>query len=698
MIKRIIPAALLCLLLLLNAFPGHEASAAGKAGEYQNYVSTLMSANQALSGSMATKQFDFKVMDYWELDRVVIHLDYEATPLTKQESSSVTLSVNGTKFHSFRPVVNGHERQRLTVRVPIDLIIPGTNTLTVEGYIQTTIDDKVCISPERSNNWMQLYPSSDITAFYTTQPFEGSIREFGHRFSGLDTVSSGESAFGLPLQNNAVELESAAYALSGFSKTNSYKSGSIPFLPYDSSEFADKKFVVVIGRYEQLPEKLTRSLSTTDLSKQALLQVIESDAQTILLVTSSNAELLVKAGRLAGNPDLLDQLSSNSKIVDSSTVVDTPVTNLSKSVQLTQNGDRLTGMKHQERSYFISMPVNRSLASASQVNLDFRYAQNLDFDRSMVTVLVNNIPIGSKKLVSALAEGDTLQVSIPLNAQVSGDFSLTVAFDLELINSGCVEPDQQMPWAFITKDSSLLMQTRDHTELLFNNYPYPYLRDGSFNQIAVALPRQQDEYTLLTISNLFNLLGQYAEGNRGDIHFYEDTADFTELKKANMIAIGGYEDNKLIREVNDNLYFTYSEDGTGFKSNEKITLDTEYGQQLGTLQLINSPFTVGRSLLAVTGPGSDYTYLASKLISNEETKWKIYGDGVITDKDRNIHPYRFKKEAEQEKVDSMAQILKREDLLGFISVAVSLMLLILVSLILLIRKYRRKRGMFDETP
>src|SRR5690606_11323820 len=152
-----------------------------------------------------------------------------------------------------------------------------------------------------------------------------------------------------------------------------------------------------------------------------------------------NPELLVKAGRLMANQQLVKQLNGTVKVVDASTAVDTPTFNVSQNVMLTAAGDQSTGAMHQEKTYFISLPASRTTADASKISLDVRYAQNLDFDRSMITVLVNDTPIGSKKLTSELANGDTVTLPIPKNLDITGNFSITVAFDLELQKAACIQ-------------------------------------------------------------------------------------------------------------------------------------------------------------------------------------------------------------------------------------------------------------------
>ncbi|MCG7408252.1 cellulose biosynthesis cyclic di-GMP-binding regulatory protein BcsB [Paenibacillus sp. ACRRX] len=697
--KRWIVIGMTCLSLLFVQLGQASAAVANgiQAAGQQMYETVLSSTDTALSGVMASRQFYFQTESYWNVREVKINLDYKASPLTRGEQSSVTLVMNGTKFHSFRPAVSEAVKQRLTVTVPRELIVKGSNTLTVEGYIVTNLENQICVPVEKRDNWLQLRQTSSVEVNYRNEALTGSINDFNRHFVGRDMVNANLGAIAVPSKSQPAELEAAVHALSGFAKANSLKGKAIPIHTWDTAALREKQTIVAIGLYDNLPTALQSAIGNEDLSGTALIRVISMDRQPTLVVTSKNPDLLVKAGRLLANQEMVGQLAGTSKRVDANTNVDTPDVTVNRNVTLTEAGDRLTGWMHQEKTYFVSLPANRSIADASKVSLDLRYAKNLDFHRSLVTVLINNTPIGSKKLTSEMANGDTFSLPIPKNLDVTGNFSVTVAFDLELENVTCVQPQDQMPWAYITKDSLLQLNTKDKTDLLFNNYPNPFLRDGGYNQVAVVMPQVKDSYTYLALSNLFNLLGQYAEGNTGDVKFYEDSAAAKVLQERNIIAIGSYHNNKIFQDPKLKLYFQYDSKGDGFISNEKMSIDTDYGKRMGTLQLLDSPYEPGHGLLAVTGAGSEYYYLASKLLASESTKWKVYGDGVATDKDGNIHAYRFKKQTEQESKSVLDDVLERGDVLGFMVAAVLVMLLVLVALILMIRKYRKKRGAGDET-
>lgn len=220
------------------------------------------------------------------------------------------------------------------------------------------------------------------------------------------------------------------------------------------------------------------------------------------------------------------------------------------------------------------MPANRSASTGTEVSLDFRYAQNLDFEHSLVTILVNGKPIGSQKLTAKKANGDKLTFQIPSDLNVKGDFSVTVAFDLVLTNNYCgFIADSEIPWAYITPESKINLNTSEETDLLFEQYPYPFIANGDFNNAVVVVPDELTTEDTDSLANIFNLLGRFHDGNRGDLTAVHAANWKKPKEESNVIAVGTMNNNPVIKNANDDLYFQYNKTGDYFLSNEKISIE-----------------------------------------------------------------------------------------------------------------------------
>lgn len=704
MLKKSAAALLLLIPFGVTALFGPGASAASEVAQDGTLLfrNGVPAAGITFSGMSSFRQLNFTIPKYWNVRQVELHLDYSVTPLALEWITSVTLLINDVPFDSFRPKQDGR-MQQLKVDVPLHLLKEGNNRIELQSFVRTD-DRQVCSVGQTPEQWLQLHATSGINVSYAMKPLSGAINDFHQRFAGLDTIRSGHGLIAVPAGNDPSELEAAVYALSGFAKGNPWEDKEIPLLPYKAEHLQDKQLVVLIGLYDRLPEEAKQALaaadpnSEIDLGTVALLRLASIGDRPTLVITSRSPELLAKAGRFAANSELMGQLDRGMKTIDADTAWETPPPLLETYVQLTAAGDELRGPYYRENTYFVSMPANRTIANAGMIRLDFRYAENLDFNRSLVTAFVNGKPVGSKRLTQGMAGGDMADFVIPSDLQISGNFSVTIGFDLQLLDASCAPNQEKTPWAFITSESAIDFRTKDRTELLFPNYPYPFLRDGAYDRVAVVLPANPDGDTERAFSNVFNLLGKYAASNAGEVSIYPDTVDAGVLKERNVIALGTYENNGIIRDVNGSLYFRYDASGRTIVSNEKMSIESDYGSRVGTLQLLDSPYAPGRGLLAVTGARSEAVYLASKLLANERGRWSVYGDGVVTDKDGNTKAFRFKKMAVDRSGSFLTDAIKRKDVLGFVTAASLTVGLSLVSLLLLIRKYRRKQDVKTTEP
>lgn len=689
LIRRLAVLLFGLLALWLPVSAAVSAAPAASADVMLKYV-TPFGADTPMSGERVSKTVYFQIPAYWKANTAQLTLDYQVSQIIEQQNSAITLSLNGASFYSFRPSANDTERMRLNVALPAALLKSGSNALEIGGDLRN-LAYNVCVPDTSQDNWLNIYGTSAIEITHSNQAMPNEIRAFNDRFTGIDNIGGGKSAITVPNQADPAELEAAAYALAGYAGGMTQNDQTIPLLAYSADPVADKYLVVLVALYDHLPAEVKSQVNGNGLDSQAVIQLIHPERQPTLVITSNNPELLVKAGRMAANLPAMAQVDGPVKAVSAQTDADTPPAAINRSITLTETGDTLKGISHQEKTYFVSLPSNRSIAGAGKISLDFRYAGNLDFDRSMVTVLINNIPIGSKKLSQPLADGDKAVFNIPADLQIAGNFSVTAAFDLELKDGGCTALNTEMPWAFITSDSVLQLNTKDRTEMLFNNYPYPFLRDGEFNHVAVVLPNRQDAHTYDAVSNLFSLLGRYAEGNNGELRFVADSVKPNELEDSNIIAIGTYADNKLLQTFNKQLYFKYNQDGSGFASNEKINLDESYAKRVGTLQLIASPLHSGNGFMAVTGPSPEYYELASSLLASEAVQYKAFGDGILIDKDGTVHQFRFKKQTGAAEDSLPKELLQRTDVLGFMIAIVLVASLVVISLILLLNKHNKRK-------
>lgn len=651
---------------------------------------TVFGTDKTAKGKFTTTKQNFTIENYWDVSSAKAKLVYTITQLNEKEISTMTLKINDVAFYSFRPDKTDKGTRQMEVEIPKDKLKKGVNVLSVESFVYTDLPDGRCTIDDTPANWLQFDKTSAVNVTYSDKAFKQTIADFGERFTGIDTMKSQQGAVAVLENAGDAELGAALEGLSGFSSANTLEDKNIPFGKYEEAKTRDgKNYIALFSSYDNLPTAIKSQIKADKkLETQALFQVVTAGNTNTLVVTSKSNDALKKAGKLIANQNYLSQLGTNSKWLTTDEKIDTPANNVDKNTKLTTSGDKLKGIGHVTQDYFISMPANRSASTGTEVSLDFRYAQNLDFEHSLVTILVNGKPIGSQKLSAKKANGDKVTFQIPSDLNVKGDFSVTVAFDLVLTNNYCgFISDSEIPWAYITPESTINLNTTEETDLLFEQYPYPFVADGDFNNAMVVVPDKLTTEDTDSLANIFNLLGRFHDGNRGSLTAVHAKNWDKAKKDANVIAVGTMNNNPVIKNANDDLYFQYDKTGSYFLSNEKISIENNYGKGLGSVQLIKSE---GMQILAVTGPGTTQTELGSELIASKANLAEIYGDGAIVDNDNTIHSYRFKKAADTQDESFGTKISNNKEVTVFGAFALLTVVLLGVAVLLILRKYRRK--------
>ena len=648
--------------------------------------------DQSLTGlfSQAIRYFQ---AGEWDIRSATLTLRYDVSQLADNTVSSLTFTLNNTVFYSVRPTpgING-TTQELSIPLPIDQIKAGQNELTIEAYIRTQ-DRLPCVDDVSLANWLEIFGDSTVSIrYYPTVPCN-TLADFYGQFASIDALENRQST--VLVRDNATEAEltAAALALAGLSGQAKMAYENVGFKTFsDEKTLFSGKYQLYISRYDALSTTLTGQL--TDEQRQtaqqdAVMVLLKSDeGSNLLLVTGNNDNALRNAGTLLGNAGYMAQARTLWRRVTADEDMLMPRAELAQYRQLTEAGSYVDGLFRQSISYYLDLPANRVLSTSSQVSLSMRYSENLDFNRSLVTVYVNDQPIGSKKLEKDSAQGDTVRLDIPADLRVNGNFSVRVSFDLEMQDAWCTLNQAQQPWAYVTSESMLKIIPVDFEGILFEGYPGPFLKDGRFNNVVAVLPDSAGAADLEALRQIMLTFGQFLKDNTGALRvtFMSDIGD---LKTSNVIAIGRLEKNLIVQQINNMMFFQFSPQGTTIRSNEKLTIDPNYGAVLGTVQLLNSPYSEQkRALMVVTGVSDDAMLRGVSYIGLTDNLWQLYGDGYVAD-GVDVFPFRFKEDnAKRESL--IEQLTSRGDIHALVLAVGLALLLIVVSAVMLIRKYGKK--------
>lgn len=690
---RIVKLAVLWILLIsMSASVAlAEVSSSGAVGGETYVHDTAFSQVHNLSGVFSSFT-EYFYSGEWDVHGAVLNLCYAVTPLAMLDVSDITLSLNGQRFLSFRPAEADGKTQYSTIELPTEAITEGINSLTIEAYLRTN-ESEPCVDDVSTASWLTVFNDSTVSLSYTPIAECYDIASLYEQFTSIDALENEQSCVYIPSSATDACLTAAAYVLSGISSNAQLSYENIKLCATDRmNDIYGSKYAIYVTDTASMISSVKSLLSASQLDAAkdyaVLAYVRPQSGCNVLVLFSDNIEALKTGGRLFGNKIYMSQLSTVSKAISATDNISiAKETSDSREIPLSTTGAYLKGPFRQSTDFFINNSVDRLTEAGSEIHLAMRYAQNLNFDRSLVTVYINDTPIGSKKLELESASDDIAVFTIPNNLNLVGNFSIRVAFDLEIPDLWCTIRQEEMPWAYVTNESFLKVNTQDIPYLIFEYYPAPFISDGRMNEVEMILPVIPSTNDIEAMRGVMITLGRSLSNNDGHINVcrYSSMGDLTDK---NVIAIGKLSDNPIAQQINDRLFFKFSPKGTTILSNEKLLIEPNYGATLGSGQLLYSPYSEDRhALLLVSGVTDSGVLNAASYLSNTRSLWEISGDGYVTDGEK-VQFYRFKED--NSKTQTLSERLdQQEDALLLLLLCGGVLLILVIALTVIVVKYRK---------
>ncbi|MDD3174670.1 MAG: cellulose biosynthesis cyclic di-GMP-binding regulatory protein BcsB, partial [Herbinix sp.] len=364
---------------------------------------------------------------------------------------------------------------------------------------------------------------------------------------------------------------------------------------------------------------------------------------------------------------------------------------------LVGSGISYIGPFHKEEILYLPFGNNYALSSAGKISLNFRYSENLDFTRSLITVYWGNVPVASKRLSKENAGGDELSFAMPADVVGTTASNIKISFDLEIQDLFCTLRQDEMPWAYVTGDSILYLPSRENLNISFDYFPSPYQDLGIFNDVLIITSDTPTSSELNLIGKTVALYG-YEVAAYGDLkviragEFDKTDADY------NIITAGTSQSNSFIKNIQDDLYFKYNENGDAFLSNEDLVLSGHYASEIAAFQLMESPFAKDRAMLAVCGTNDETLNQALSFLSMNTKRWDLTGDCVLLDQDLEMKSFTFIEKLSEGNKPSITEFIeKNKQPVVFTIIAVAAMIILLLSAILILVRSKRYKKNEENT-
>lgn len=651
-----------------------------------------------INGVIGSTERFFNVSQNWDVKDLKLNLVYTKSELLDVNYSTITVFINGEPVSSKRLDGDRKYQDKWQVNIPKELVKPGYNSISIKAY--KTISDKICRDDSNTANWLVIHKQSDIELNYSLKSNANEIKDYNSIFTNIGNEEYVDTTFVLPDKYNSNELSSImnlSLNMGQRLKADNFKLDVK--LKSNLKEYNNN--IIYVGGTNDTPTDFLNLLSNDEKNqaknKAVIKQVISpfNKGKRMILIISDNSKALKNATKLICNNDLLNELNSRSFIIDETKDVSDIKKDIKNKLTLNDLGYNdflLKGPFSQETNFDVSIPKNKISTAGSILNLKFRYAKNLDFERSLVTVYVNDNPISSKKLSLEKADNDNLEVNLPKDVLGKNYYKIKVVFNLELKDLMCVTRDTDNPWAYILDSSFIKFDFKDNNSLNFKSYPYPFIDNQQANDINVVVSKNLNSSDLSNIANIIGNMGRDAVYNTGNLNVLTDSEFLNTNKKGNLIVIGTPDDNSILKDINKDLYIKFDKNFSGFENNDKIKfLDDKYSKQLSTIQLINSPYSKSNSAIIVSSLDKNSLSSSVRYLSDNNLTRDLKGDAAVVNRDGGIQDISFKENntRDEEPEDNSTKFKLEKSSLIFALIAGFLFLTVIISAILLILKYRK---------
>ena len=657
--------------------------------------------NILFSGIYKTHKFYFQISEYWDCQYVYAQIEVELSQLIQDVPASLTVLLNDDPVATYQMDYRGGSTQVLRVALPVEKLKTGFNSLGITGYVRL-YDDDGCVDDFSGANWISVRGASFVQVGYELKDVQSKLAAYPYPLISSLDESGSRTAILVSDRCEPEELTAALLLRADLgSETELEDNITLARLSDATGEELHRVVVALRGnlddRYRAAAEAAAGDES---LEKTALVHYMEEDGADTLLITSDSSEALVEAAMMLMDEDRLGQEKGDTAFVREH-AADPIRTQIGTDVEagkmtldsLAGSGLYFSGPFRQSEDIYLPFSGGYVLAESGKVELSFRYSENLDFDRSVVTVFWGDVPVSSKRLSRENAGGDTLSFTMPQDVVGTYAGKITIAFDLELPDLFCTPRMDEMPWAYVTGDSSFYLPVGAGGSYTLSQRPYPFEVSSRFNELNVVIPENITAAELNTLGRVAALYGEQPSPYGSLSVSYADAMTAQQSKPGNLMVVGTYADNSMLRELNDQLSFRYSDTGVSFLSNDAMVLSEQYAGNIATLQLFPSPYAEDRAVLVVGALDDAGMENLHSFLSDSKNVWKLEKDTALVDGDLEVRTFQLA----EKKSSTATPILKRmldsnREATIFTLVAVGVMvLLLLAGILILIRIYWRQK-------
>ena len=567
-------------------------------------------------------------------------------------AGTLLIFFNDTLIHTV--VLRGQESYSVEMPVPFDAL---TST-SVDGRHQVRIllDASLNCEFEDLRTTVIISPDSSVELVYDAVPPKTDLTLFPSPMYQPNLLVEGSSVVVVPNTPAIVELEAAFNVSAGL---GSVSNGEMALQLLREKDLNDavriNNHLIYVGiasefstlRDLRLPididEKgLALDSATPDDGVVQIALSPWSQSHVVLFVGGNNPEGLLKASRAMSTGSLITSGRRDLSIIASVNPVSLESVSSVEDVTLKDLGYEMNTMGAYGESYFsYEFYATSEQASSEGAYFDLltSHSNLLNFDRTAITILLNNEIVGSAHYAEDSNQLVTSRIEFLPNALRRGKNLLEVYSDLAPFYS-CYSPDLLGTWLTISEMSALHLpvspvQFEIGKYLDLRDYPYRFLEDAKLGDIAFVLP-ENDIVSWENASQIAFYLGDRGTVSMANLSAaYADSVPEEVLREKNLLVFGRASALPFLEEINSILPAPFSVDADDVDQpsllvNYRILPEVS----VGYVQLLPSPWNTEKAIMIISGNSEGGLPLAGASLFEDTVIAQLTGNFALLYEDQ----------------------------------------------------------------
>ncbi len=514
------------------------------------------------------------------------------------------------------------------------------------------------------HTFVEISGDSSITLPYAEAAISTDLRRLPYPIFQPDLVVPRSAVLIMPDAPSADELQAVLNVMAAFGRMSN-RELSLTAIPLAelTEAMRGESHLIFVGKASSFPLLAQHSLPAPIQASRfnfsglqdadGLLQMVPSPwnaGRTMLIVGGNSDEGVVKAAQALTTGTLLTSTRSDVSVVESvhpnlptgiRTAEGVPLT--SSDVTLAELGiDTQTVTFNSSGagigSIYVPFAIPPGVSPGKDAYLDLAFSNSalIDYERSGLTVYLNNTLVGSARLSEETTQGAIQRIALPLSAFRPGQNLITIDVALTPLDN-CVSTGFENLWVTVFSDSRLhlpLIQATAQTVSRLRNlsdYPSPFTDDPTLGTTLFVLP-EKDVQAWQTASALAYDLGGRSPGAIFNLEAVFNTVPETIRSGRHVIVVGQPSQLPILSELAESLPASF-EPGSNIAllDNQHVVYRISTDKSLGYLELLISPWDERYMVLAVLGTTPEGVTFAGNALIVSSIRNTLKGNFAVID-------------------------------------------------------------------